>query len=278
VDAGRYDTILELLQSERGELLALLGALAPDAWSGATGCPGWSVKDIAAHVLSDDVGILARERDSFRAPGAPPSSSWDDLVRFVNERNEAWVAAWRRVSPRLLIDLLAVTGPSLWDFYRTLDADALGESVSWAGTQPAPNWLRVAREYTERWVHQQQIRDATGTPGLREARWVRPLLDTFAHSLPIALQAVDAPEGTAVTLEATGEGGGRWTVARRGEGWQLAAEPTTQRPSTVVTVEVDTLWRLYTKAIDRDAARARARIEGDAALGERLLAARAIIA
>jgi uncharacterized protein (TIGR03083 family) len=278
VDAGRYDTILELLESERDEVLALLGALASDAWSGATGCPGWSVKDIAAHVLGDDVGILARERDGFRAPGAPLSSSWDDLVRFVNERNEAWVAAWRRASPRLLIDLLAVTGPSLWAFYRNLDPDALGAPVSWAGTQPAPNWLRVAREYTERWVHQQQIRDATGTPGLREARWVRPLLDTFAHSLPIALQAVEAPAGTAVALEATGEGGGRWVVARRGEGWQLAAEPATERPSTVVTVEVDTLWRLYTKAIDRDAARARARIEGDAALGERLLAARAIIA
>lgn len=278
MDAGRYDTILELLESERDELLALLGALAPDAWSGATGCPGWSVQDIAAHVLGDDVGILARERDGFRAPGSPQSSSWDDLVRFVNERNEVWVAAWRRASPRLVVDLLAVTGPSLWGFYRALDPDALGAPVSWAGTQPAPNWLRVAREYTERWVHQQQIRDAAGTPGLREARWVRPLLDTFAHALPVALQAAAASDGTAVALEATGEGGGRWTVARRGERWQLAAETTTERLSTVVTVDVETLWQLYTKAIDRDAGRARARIDGDTALAEHLLAARAIIA
>jgi uncharacterized protein (TIGR03083 family) len=278
VDAGRYDTILELLESERHELLALLRALAPDAWSGPTSCPGWSVKDIAAHVLGDDVGILARERDGFRAPDSSQSSSWDDLVRLVNERNEVWVAAWRRASPRLLIDLLAITGPSLWDFYRALDPDALGGPVSWAGTQPAPNWLRVAREYTERWVHQQQIRDATGTPGLREARWVRPLLDTFAHALPMALRGTEVPDGTVVALEATGEGGGRWTVARRDGGWSIAAETSTERPSTVVTIDVDTLSRIYTKAIDRDAARAQARIEGDAALGERLLAARAIIA
>lgn len=26
-------------------------------------------------------------------------------------------------------------------------------------------WLDAAREYTEFWVHQQQIRDATGRPG-----------------------------------------------------------------------------------------------------------------
>jgi uncharacterized protein (TIGR03083 family) len=278
VDAASYDSILALLQDERAELLTLLGALDADAWARATGCPGWSVKDIAAHVLGDDYGILARERDGFREAGSPRSGSWDDIVRFVNERNEAWVAAWRRASPRLLVDLLAGSGPALWAHYRSIDPEELGAPVSWAGDQPAPNWLRVAREYTERWVHQQQLREATGRPGLREGRWVRPLLDTFAHSLPVALGNADASPGTAVVVAATGEGGGRWTVARGGDGWQLVAEPTTERPSAVVTFDVDTLWRLYTKAIDRDAGRAGARIEGDEALGERVLSARAIIA
>jgi uncharacterized protein (TIGR03083 family) len=278
VDAASYDNVLGLLEDERTELLALLVALDADAWAGATGCPGWSVKDIVAHVLGDDYGILARERDGFREAGSPHSASWDDVVRFVNERNEAWVAAWRRVSPRLLVDLLTGSGPALWAHYRSIDPEELGGPVSWAGDQPAPNWLRVAREYTERWVHQQQLRDATGRPGLRDGRWVRPLLDTFAHSLPVALGNADASAGTAVVVAATGEGGGRWTVARRGESWQLAAEPSTERPSTVVTIDVGTLWRLYTKAIDREAARAMARIEGDEALGERVLSARAIIA
>ena len=278
MDAASYDKVLGLLEDERAELLALLRALDADAWAGATGCPGWSVKDIVAHVLGDDYGILARERDGFREAGSPQSASWDDVVRLVNERNEAWVAAWRRASPRLLIDLLAGSGPALWVHYRSIDPEALGAPVSWAGDQPAPNWLRVAREYTERWVHQQQLRDATGQAGLREGRWVRPLLDTFAHSLPVALGNADASPGKAVVVAATGEGGGRWTVARGGDGWQLVAEPTTERPSAVVTFDVDTLWRLYTKAIDRDAGRAGARIEGDEALGERVLSARAIIA
>jgi hypothetical protein len=198
-------------------------------------------------------------------------------VRFVNERNEAWVVAWRRVSPRILVELLASSGPALWDHYRGLDPDELGPPVSWAGDRPAPNWLRVAREFTERWVHQQQIRDATGRPGLREARWVGPLLDTFAHSLPVALRDIDAPEGTVVEVAATGEGGGRWAVARRGDEWRLTAEAG-GRPSSVVTVDVETLWRLYTKAIDRDGARARAHMEGDETLASAVLAARAIIA
>jgi uncharacterized protein (TIGR03083 family) len=277
MDAADHATVLRLLEGERAELLALLMALEPQASAGATSCPGWSVKDIVAHVLGDDYGILARERDDFRGPESARSSSWEDVVRFVNQRNEAWVAAWRRTSPRLLIELLASSGPALWDHYRGLDPDELGPPVSWAGDRPAPNWLRMAREYTERWVHQQQIRDATGTPGLREARWVGPLLDTFAHSLPVALRDIEAPEGTAVEVAATGEGGGRWTVARRGGGWRLTDE-TSGRPSSIVTVDVETLWRLYTKAIDRDAAHARARLEGDERLGSAVLAARAIIA
>jgi uncharacterized protein (TIGR03083 family) len=278
VNTSSYDTVLRLLEAERAELLGLLKALDADAWAGATGCPGWSVKDIAAHVLGDDFGILARERDGYREVRSTKSGSWDDVVRFVNERNEAWVTAWRRASPRLLIDLLTGSGPALWAYYRSIDPAELGAPVSWAGDQPAPNWLRVAREYTERWVHQQQIRDATGRPGLREGHWVGPLLDIFAHALPVALRSGDAPDGTVVVVAATGEGGGRWTVARRGQGWQLVAEPTAERPSTVVTIDVETLWRLYTKAIDRDAARAGARVEGDEALAERVLSARAIIA
>jgi uncharacterized protein (TIGR03083 family) len=278
MDAASYDSVLRLLEDERAELLKLLGALDPEAWAGKTACPGWSVKDIVAHVLGDDYGILVRERDGFRAPDSPRSSSWDDVVRFVNERNETWVAAWRRCSPRLLIDLLGMSGPALRDHYRSLDADALGPPVSWAGDQPAPHWLRMAREYTERWVHQQQIRDATGRPGLREDRWVRPLLDTFAHSLPVALRDAEAPDATAVVLEATGEGGGRWAAVRRGGRWRLATQPSPPHASTVVTVDVETLWRLYTKAIDRDAARARAHVAGDEALASRVLSARAIIA
>ncbi|HEX3202686.1 MAG TPA: hypothetical protein VHW42_12245 [Actinomycetes bacterium] len=39
------------------------------------------------------------------------------------------------------------------------------DPVSWVGPDPAPNWLDVAREYSERWTHQQQIRDAAEIPG-----------------------------------------------------------------------------------------------------------------
>ena len=102
-----------------------------------------------------------------------------------------------------------------------LDLDAAGGPVEWAtGSDPAPVWLDVAREYMERYVHQRQIRDATGRPPLGAA-FTGPVLVTAAHALPRALDRVTRPVGTVVTFTAEGEGGGTWHVVRAAAGWEL---------------------------------------------------------
>jgi uncharacterized protein (TIGR03083 family) len=267
--------ILALLPAEREALIALLRDLSPGEWAMETACLGWSVHDIAAHVLGDDLGLVSAWRDGYR-PGLAAPSTWAGLVGFVNDRNEAWVAAWRRASPRLLLEALEWSGPILWVHFGDLDPEKLGSPISWAGDAPASNLLRVAREYTERWVHQQQIRDAVRRPGLREARWVKPLLDTFSHALPVALASTEAPAATRVSLVATGEGGGRWDVVRRSDRWALDDVPGLSAAS--LTMDVETLWRLYTRQVDRATAEKRARVDGDAAIAQRLLDVVAIIA
>ncbi len=275
MDGPRHGEILALLPAEREVLVDLLHDLGPDAWSAETACPGWSVHDIAAHVLGDDLGLMSAWRDGYRSEPAP-LPTWTGLVDFVNARNEGWVAAWRRVSPRLIVEALEWSGPLLCAHLRGLDPDVIGSPVSWAGDAPASNRLHVAREYTERWVHQQQIRDAVRRPGLREARWVRPLLDTFAWALPVALASAAAPDGTRVSLVAVGEGGGRWDVARVGAGWLLVDEQ--PAASASLTIDVETLWRLYTRQVPLGVAQERAVVTGDAALASRLLTVVAIIA
>ncbi len=132
-------------------------------------CPGWSVKDVAAHLLGDYVGRLSLHRDRFqvlrpRADEAFPA--------FLDRINEEWGTASRRVSPPLLVDLLSVVSDELVRFWRTVDLDAVGASEYWAGPEPHPSWLDLAREYTEYWTHQQQIRKATARPGLTKSRYL----------------------------------------------------------------------------------------------------------
>ncbi len=125
------------------------------------------------------------------------------------------------MSPRLLIELLALTGELTEAYFSSLDMTALGMPVDWAGPDPAPIWLDVAREYTERWVHQQHIRDAVGRPGLKERRWLAPVLDTFVRGLPRALRDAPTPDGVTLRLVIRGDAGGEWVALRQNGEWML---------------------------------------------------------
>jgi uncharacterized protein (TIGR03083 family) len=281
---------LDLFPEERAALLDLLESLKPQQWDAPTVCAGWSVKDIAAHLLADDLGKLARGRDSHPAAafahdpaqGSTPDEIERQLVAFINRQNEAWVAAARRLSPRLLIDLLRWSGEDTQSYFESLDMFAIGESVHWAGPEPAPVWLDVAREYSERWIHQRQIRDAVRVDGLTEPRLFLPLLDTMVRALPHTLRGTDAPEGTHVRLDVTGVGRAgsppvHWSLVRDGGRWALF-DSCPVEPTAVVRMDGDTAWRLFTKGISREQALARVPIEGDRALGEKVLDTVSIIA
>ena len=257
-------------------LLDLLSGLSAEDWSKPTACALWSVKDIAQHLLGGDVSILSRKRDAFLFTGGP-IQSWDELVTLINSLNDQWVKATRRLSPRLLCDLLRLTGTQVCECFQSLDPDALGEPVNWAGPGPAPVWLDLAREYTERWHHQQQIRDAVGKPGLKQPKFFAPALDAFVRALPHTYRDVQAAEGTAVALTISGDSGGRWSLLREQGRWNhyLGLD---QDAQAEVVMDQEVAWRLFTKGISKHEARNRVTISGDQTLGLKALEMVSVIA
>jgi uncharacterized protein (TIGR03083 family) len=264
---------IDLFPEILDHLLKLLADLSADEWETPTVCTGWSVKDVALHLLGVDISNLSRRRDG-HAPGGK-IDDWATLVAFINKWNAAWVEAARRISPPLLIDLLRFTGVQMADYFRSLDLNVAGPPVNWAGDEPAPVWLDVAREYTERWHHQQHIRDAVGRPGLKEPRYLALVLAAFVRALPAAFQAVDAVEGTVVTLTISGGSGGQWSLVQEESTWRLY-EGATDQPTAEVGVEEDIAWRLFTRGLDPN--QAQVTISGNPALGARVLAMVSIIA
>jgi uncharacterized protein (TIGR03083 family) len=271
--------VIHLFPEERRLLLELLGALTDEDWGAPTICPGWTVKDVALHLLGDDLGRLSRGRDAFRGGGFVPKGEGDferELLDFINRRNELWVQATRRISPRLLCDLLRFTGDETQRYFESLDPFAIGEPVSWAGPDPAPVWLDIAREYTERWHHHHQIRDALDRAGLTEPRLFAPVLDTFVRALPHTFRDVQAADGTHIRLTITGDAGGVWSLVRKGR-WSLFRDVATE-PQATVAMDADTAWRLFTKGISRDTALARTEMTGDRSLALKVLDTVSIIA
>ena len=276
---------IHLFPEERVALVDLLQSLSAYTWNAPTVCAGWSVKDIAAHLLADDLGRLARGRDAHGATAFAPSGPENvegQLLAFINHQNEAWVDAARRLSPRLLIDLLLWSGDETQAYFASIDMFAIGEPVHWAGPEPAPVWLDIAREYTERWIHQAQIRDAVRAPALTAPRFFLPLLDTLVRALPHTFRDTDAPEGTHVRLDVTGVGPGgsppvQWSLVRETARWVLF-DSAPVHPATTVRMDGNTAWLLFTKGITKAAALARVRIEGDSQLGEKVLETVSIMA
>jgi uncharacterized protein (TIGR03083 family) len=269
--------LLDRFAPLQAKLIALLRGLAPGDWQRPTACALWSVKDIVAHLLDDDLRRLSSDRD-----GLPPDKDglgdYASLVAWINRMNAQWVAAARRLSPRVLVDLLEVTGPEVVELFRSRDPFAPAHwAVAWAGETESPHWFDVGRDYTERWLHQQQIREAVGAPLLTGAEWLGPVLDLFVRAVPMALRGVMRAPGTAVHVAITGEAGGDWTVRRGEAGWELLAGAASAAAASV-RLSDDTAWRLFSKGLPPDAARERSRIEGDQMLGTAVLGALAIMA
>ena len=253
----------------RAELAGLLTGLSEEDWGRPTACPGWTVHGVAAHLLGVAVGNISVRRDGWAlGPG-----DGEDLDSWLNAFNQQWVDAARRIGPALLTEMIDVAGLRFESVVATLDLDALGGPVHWAtGSDPAPVWLDLAREYMERYVHQQQIREATGRPSLG-AFFVRPVLTTAAHALPRALGGVSRPPGTVVTFTVEGEGGGSWPVVREASGWSLAV---TSRPGVAACrtrTTVDGALKLYA----RDPGAPELEWEGDAELARALAGAKAVL-
>jgi hypothetical protein len=228
---------------------------------------------VALHLLWVDISNLSRRRDEyFGRPQDNPGDldDLDTLIAFVNQLNDNWITGARRMSPRLLQTLLRVTGEEWAAYVQTVDIKAMGDGVGWAGPDPAPVWLDIAREFTERWVHQQHIRDATGIPGATGPEFLKPVLATFAMALPHALRDVAAATGSTAALVITGESGGSWTTVRTERGWQFT-ESAASLPSGNVTFDQDTAWRLFTKGISPEQGKAAATTSGNPAIVEAIL-------
>ncbi len=265
-----------LLRQVDAALIDLLRSLPPSDWDLPSVAPEWKVRDVAAHLLDTALRKLSIVRDG-GIVDAPEIHSPQDLIAHINRLNREGVTIYRRLSPSVLIDLMSIACRQSADFHESLDPFAPATfGVSWAGEQTSANWFDTARELTERWHHQQQIRLATNRPGIMTPVLYHPVLDCFLRGLPHLFRNTAASVGTTLVVEISGDCGGQWCLVREPAHWSLVKTPD-PHPTARVIIPQTIAWRLFTKGIDHVSATSLIHFGGDRHLGEMVLHLTAIV-
>jgi uncharacterized protein (TIGR03083 family) len=260
------------------KLIELLRSLTEEEWNAQTVARLWKVKDVASHLLDTGLRALSVSRDGYFGEKAENIHSYQDLVNFLNQLNLSWTNATKRLSPQVLVQLLETTGKEYYEHLQTLNPfDNAVFSVAWAGQETSPNWFHIAREYTEKFLHQQQIRDAVGKPGIMTKEFYYPFLDTFMCALPHTFRDVEAESETVVLVEVTTAIGGQWSIQKTDSGWVLNKRITKQADAHV-KIDPDTAWKLFSKSWSPVQVVDKIEINGNKSLGEQVLKMVAVMA
>ena len=276
LDASAPIAVFEPFREVNRALLELLAGFSDEDWLRPTVHRDRNVKDLTAHLLQGSLWRVSSLRDGYR-PTAGPIASREELVAFIQRGNREFIQGLRRLSPAILRELLARYDEEMVLAFERLDPQGPGLGVVWAGEWVSANWFDVAREYSEKWHHQQQLRDASGRSLLDDPKLLVPALETFARALPLAYRKLNSPVGSTLSIALGAPANLGWSLRREAPGWSLFAGADAGAP-TSITLTPDLAWRLWTKGISSELARGGIQVVGDAAAAEPLLACVAIMA
>ncbi|MHB8464330.1 MAG: maleylpyruvate isomerase family mycothiol-dependent enzyme [Acidimicrobiales bacterium] len=240
----------------------LCRGLGDTEWDLPTDCPGWTVRDQLSHVIGTESMLLGRT-----APPAAPAGL-AHVRNPIGEINEAWIEARRGSPGPVLIDEFdEVTGARLAAVRAMSDADLDAVTPSPIGNVPYATFMDV--RIMDCWVHEQDIRRATGRPGGLDTAPAATALRRFASSLGFVVgKRTGAPDGTTVVFDLSGPHSQVLAVGVQGGRAQPVAAP--DEPSVRIAMDTETFACLVAGRRDPDGAKVT--YVGDEPLGRSIVA------
>jgi uncharacterized protein (TIGR03083 family) len=200
------------LGADRDALVDLLGALPDGLWAAPSGCRGWSVKDVVAHLGALFWTMVDR-------------SALPDTTGLGTERAQDVYVAGRAdwTGPQVLEDYATVSAPALRAIARLEDRPDRVVTLGDLGSYPAP--LLGAAFAFDHYTHLRADLfgrgPLPGTPPPSDELRLRPALAWVMAALPQQSAAALARLPGAVEVDLSGPSGGTWYVERD----QVAGQP-----------------------------------------------------
>lgn len=233
-------------------------ALEPDDWDVPTDLPGWTAKDVLAHLVHLERVLVEGETETEQTGGntvpADYTNAGVDALRGVPVEQ-------LRADLRDLVARRAETLVDLPDPQTKATGAPAGADWTWD--------VALRNRAIDMWSHEQDIRRAVGLPGGLGTLGAHVTTATFSAALPFILgRRAKAPAGAAVRWVVTGPVPVDATIAVGDDG---RARATDVAPATTLTMDTEAFIVLAGGRRGPDDVEVR--VEGDTELAQRVLAA-----
>lgn len=258
--------IIQNLETVWSTIDCLCTPLSEEQWRLPTDCPGWTVKDLVAHMTGSECTLLGRPAPEH----VPPLSG--ALPNAIAERNEVHVD-YRRSQP----------GRMVLQEFREVTADRLRALRSLTEVEFAQrSWMPIGvgtyRDLMQMrifdcYVHEQDIRRAIGQPGNLDGFLARHALRSAASVIARVLgERVELPDGAGLVFDVTGPTSERWGYIAQGAGLHPLPEAP-YSPSLELSLNLETFLRLVCGRMEPQVCLAehRVSVQGDPVLGQEVL-------
>jgi uncharacterized protein (TIGR03083 family) len=256
---------IETWRSEAAQNVALLRELDESDWAKETDLPGWNVRFVAAHCAHLESDLAGNPQEHVDVPPA------QHIKGLMGQYTEMGPLAREHLTTEQIIDELETSVAKRYDALQAmmpLDPKALGDGfaglIGWS-------WETfLSNRPVDLWMHEQDIRRATGRHGGLECPGATHVAAVFANSLPYVVgKKAKAPAGTTVVVNVTGPNA--YVIAagvgddRRGF---AIAEPPTD-PTVTLTLEFES-WIILSGG-RRTPDQVDVKVDGDEELGQQIL-------
>ena len=236
-------------------------ALEPEDWDVPTDLPGWTARDVLAHLVHLERVLVEGEPEPRGGSVVPAdyTNAGVDALRGVPVEQ-------LRDDLRDLVARRAETLAVLPDPQAKADQTPAGVEWTWE--------VALRNRAIDFWTHEQDIRRAVGLPGGLDSPGAHVTTVSFAAALPYVLgRKAQAPAGSVVRWTVTGPAAFESTI---GVGDDGRARRTEAQPDATLTMDTETFTLLAGGRRGPDAVDVT--VDGDADLARRVLAAMTITA
>ncbi|MFD0684488.1 maleylpyruvate isomerase family mycothiol-dependent enzyme [Actinomadura fibrosa] len=246
--------------------LALTATLGGGEWDQPTECPGWTVKDQIAHLVSVESALLGDPLPEVDVPEFEHVRS--DFGRFL----EVGVHARRRVpGPEVAAELADVLERRL----AQLPGIDPGTKTALPNGKEGTYALFMKFRAMDCWTHEQDVRRAVGRPGNLDAPAASCFWELIGGGLPMVVaRRAGASPGQSVLFRISGPVEHRTAVVVDADGRGGWADGEPDAPTAALDMDWESFVRLAAGRCGPDAVKVRA--AGDADLAAKVLAGMAL--